>query len=281
MSFLHPVATESIGARATMEDRYVAARLPRDLLFGAVMDGHGGAAMAEYARRTLPLVVADLSKTKEGGLPRDRYAHTGDLLAASFDVVDRMSPVAMDPRATLHTGCTTVAAVLDAAQQEIWCANCGDALALLIRHDGSFLPMSQEHKAARAGPEAERIRQAGGDIVCDAYGTPRVVEAGLNITRSMGDHASKTWIISQPFVCRVRLDASCWAVLLASDGLYDVFKYAEVAALLHAWHTGKEAHPRDMLERLDTMARERGSTDNITLLLLPCAAAAAATSTSP
>ena len=54
----------------------------------------------------------------------------------------------------------------------------------------------------------------------------------LAISRSFGDHSCKRYVTSRPFVNRVELTEDAEFVVLACDGVFDVFQDDEVTSLV-------------------------------------------------
>jgi serine/threonine protein phosphatase PrpC len=113
--------------------------------------------------------------------------------------------------------------------------------------------MSQDHKVER---EKARLEGLGGLITYNdgcarIYGT-------LNIARSIGDHYLKDFVISDPYVTSLTYSKSKidW-LIIASDGLWDVFNPIRVSSILS-----------DNQNNLETLVKEsylNGSTDNISI----------------
>lgn len=149
----------------------------------------------------------------------------------------------------------------------LYVANCGDSRAVLVRRDGSAVPMSIDHKPNR-DDERARIEAAGGRVV--HFGTWRV-EGILAVARAIGDIHLKKWVISQPEIKTRELTLDDTALVLATDGVWDVVENSDVAEIC------AELYRRDgsLKEKLDYIARritrtafDRGSVDNITTLVV-------------
>ncbi|RVW28538.1 Protein phosphatase 2C 16 [Vitis vinifera] len=73
--------------------------------------------------------------------------------------------------------------------------------------------------------ELARIEEAGGQILY--WQGPRV-EGVLSMTRAIGDHYLKPWIISEPEVAFTTRSDEDECLILASDGLWDVLSNEQV-----------------------------------------------------
>ncbi|KAJ0074897.1 hypothetical protein Patl1_33983 [Pistacia atlantica] len=96
-------------------------------------------------------------------------------------------------------------------------ANVGDSRVVLCRGKRA-IPLTVDHKLERED-ELARIRDKGGRIV--QWGCLRV-EGVLSMSRAIGDHGLKPWIISVPEVTFTPRTEDDEFLILASDGLWDV-----------------------------------------------------------
>jgi len=112
----------------------------------------------------------------------------------------------------------------DATGHSNMCMQCpaGDSRAV-IQRDGSSIALTSDHKPERED-EAARIRSAGGRIV-RSNGALRVMGM-LAMSRAVGDHYLRPYVIAEPEVsCMVRCHGD-QVLILATDGLWDVFRCA-------------------------------------------------------
>lgn len=157
--------------------------------------------------------------------------------------------------------------------QGLWVANSGDSRCVLRTRD-QVMQMSSDHKP-EAPAEMDRIQEAGG-VVLNISGVHRVM-GNLSLSRSLGDWYMRPYVIPHPAVSqwspaervkgRPPKDHRELYLLLATDGLWDVFTSAEACAILdrgQAW----ARQPNAALVELVRTARVRGSEDNITVMLV-------------
>jgi serine/threonine protein phosphatase PrpC len=220
-----------------MEDRLCVERLSDGTIFIGVFDGHGGDEVAQMCIEQGPKIM-------------------NILLLSNPDVSAciRLLYKQLDQKASLmsHTVGTTAAVVL-IRKDRIWFSNCGDAMIVAKPHASYARYMSQDHKVER---EKARLEGLGGLITYNdgcarIYGT-------LNIARSIGDHYLKDFVISDPYVTSLTYSKSKidW-LIIASDGLWDVFNPIRVSSILS-----------DNQNNLETLVKEsylNGSTDNISI----------------
>jgi protein phosphatase 2C len=149
----------------------------------------------------------------------------------------------------------------------------GDSRAVLCRA-GQAIPLTQDHKPARQD-ERERVERCGGQIV-DHRGLR--VQGVLAMTRALGDHALRPYVIADPEVTRVARCQGDQLLLLASDGLWDVMG-CQVAVTLalrclqsaYARGATRFAAARIAAKVLVRAALDKGTRDNITVVVVDLA----------
>ncbi|KAH6779119.1 homology to ABI2 [Perilla frutescens var. hirtella] len=288
--------TSVCGRRKEMEDSVVA--LPRFLtipsfmvghpnfisdnqyltghVFG-VYDGHGGSEVANYCRDRLHLVLAE-----EMGIAKENWhmkcnweAEWMNIFLNCFRKLD--DEVGEFPDAPGSVGSTAVVAVV--CSTHIIVANCGDSRAVLCR--GRLpMPLSVDHKPNRED-ECLRIEAAGGRVInWDGYR----VSGFLAVSRSIGDRYLRPYVVADPEIMIVPRAKQDECLILASDGLWDVMTNEEACDLARRrivlWDkrngailsegTGKEADAaaQDAADYLVRLALERGSRDNISVIVV-------------
>jgi serine/threonine protein phosphatase PrpC len=91
----------------------------------------------------------------------------------------------------------TTAVVCLVGSRQLYVANCGDSRAVLCRN-GVAIPLSDDHKPARED-ETARVEAAGGQILF--WNGVRVMGV-LAVSRAIGDHCLRPFVIAKPEVCR-------------------------------------------------------------------------------
>ena len=169
-------------------------------------------------------------------------------------------------------------------------------ITVVSSRSGKGLRLSFDHKPSLP-EEQERIKQAGGFVVQNRVNgfhfqilhTLHTLSAILAVSRSLGDHAMKKYIISDPFVSKNTLvpDSDAF-IIVACDGVWDVLQDDEVAKI--AIQTEQNEMPRlrqefpaedpedegEVNNELCTLiaqniikeALSRNSTDNITVVVV-------------
>ncbi|GAX82159.1 hypothetical protein CEUSTIGMA_g9587.t1 [Chlamydomonas eustigma] len=165
-------------------------------------------------------------------------------------------------------GSTAVVAVV--GKRRVWVANCGDSRAVLCR-SGKAIQLTDDHKPDRED-EAERVKKAGGQVL---YWNGHRVMGILAMSRAIGDHNLRPYVISDPEVTAVARSPEDDFLLLASDGLWDVLCNQDAVdlakrCLARAWEKGasRKAAARIAASVLTKAAIDKGSRDNVTVVLV-------------
>ncbi|OWM78879.1 hypothetical protein CDL15_Pgr003050 [Punica granatum] len=248
------------GRRESMEDTHFL--LPhmcneKDVHMFGIFDGHRGAAAAEFSARALPGFLQTFSSTHS----------PNNALFEAFVETDIAFKNELDSRRKIrgavqkdwHPGCTAIAALI--VRDKLFVANAGDCRTILCRA-GRPLPLSIDHLASRI-EERDRVTKAGGQVKWQVD-TWRVGVAALQVTRSIGDDDLKPAVTAEPEITETLLSVEDEYLVMASDGLWDVISNEEVVSIIR--DTVKE--PGMCSKRLATEAAERGSKDNITVIVV-------------
>ncbi len=208
------------GVRRDMEDKHVAlVSVPQDpgMAFGAVYDGHGGVAAAEFCRVHLhkhaladPVFKSDIHKAITNG-----FLKTDE----EFRQVCA--------RQRIEAGCTACTVFVTA--QKIICANAGDSRAILSRK-GQVFELSHDHKPFDAA-ERKRIEKAGSRVEDNR------VDGRLAVSRAIGDFDFKRArglppdqqpVSPAPDILEEDRTPDDEYIVLACDGLWDILENESV-----------------------------------------------------
>ncbi|GER45116.1 protein phosphatase 2C family protein [Striga asiatica] len=239
----------SPGKRSSMEDFYETRIDGVDGeivgLFG-VFDGHGGARAAEYVKQNLftnlikhPKFISDTKSAIA-----DAYSHTDSEFLKSENNQNR------------DAGSTASTAIL--VGDRLLVANVGDSRAVICR-GGDAIAVSRDHKPDQTD-ERQRIEDAGGFVMW--AGTWRVGGV-LAVSRAFGDRLLKQYVVADPEIQEEKVDDTLEFLILASDGLWDVVTNEEAVSM-----TRPISDPEEAAKRLMQEAHQRGSGDNITVVVV-------------
>ncbi|EEF36185.1 protein kinase and PP2C-like domain-containing protein [Ricinus communis] len=259
----HPVLSwgsfATCGKRETMEDRHFL--MPhmcdeKDIHVFGIFDGHRGAAAAEFSAQAMPGFLRSLAfVTSPKSALFEVFISTDLAFRNELDSHRKSRVIQKD----WHPGCTAIAALI--VRDKLFIANAGDCRSILCRSGRAF-SLSKDHIASCL-EERERVVSAGG-LVKWQVDTWRVGPAALQVTRSIGDDDLKPAVTAEPEITETTLSSEDEFLVMASDGLWDVVSNEEVVDIIR--DTVKE--PGMCSKRLATEAAERGSKDNITVIVV-------------
>ncbi|KAK3152147.1 hypothetical protein QOZ80_2BG0155040 [Eleusine coracana subsp. coracana] len=239
----------SPGKRASMEDFYEART---DTIDGAIVglfgvyDGHGGARAAEYVKQHL---FSNLIKHQKF------FSDTKAAIAETYTHTDSEFLKA-DSSQTRDAGSTASTAIV--VGDRLIVANVGDSRAVVCK-GGEAIAVSKDHKPDRS-EERQRIEDAGGFVMW--AGTWRVGGV-LAVSRAFGDKLLKQYVVADPDIKEEVVDKTLEFLILASDGLWDVVSNEEAVAMVRPIQDPEQAAEKLLLE-----AFQRGSSDNITVVIV-------------
>lgn len=142
----------------------------------------------------------------------------------------------------------------------LYCANVGDSRAVLGCNNGKPAQrLSFDHKASEKSEDA-RIANCGGFVR-----NGRVMGL-LTVSRSFGDHPLKHLITAIPHVSSTPLCKDKGIVILACDGMWDVFEDQEAVDFCQQLrNNGNEVN---LAQALIDECLKRKTTDNVTVLVV-------------
>ena len=228
--------------------------------FFAVYDGHGGKRAAAWAvDRLLPNLLETRAPASD-----DRAAALDEASVAAFlktdrEFLDHAALSGMPDGSTAVTCMLQPPATADGPRR-LLVANLGDSRVCVVRTDGSATALSDDHKPNRPDERA-RVQAAGGVVV---FAGCWRVQGNLAVSRAFGDSHCKPYGVSaEPELSRFDVADTDQFLVLASDGLWDVVDEAQCGHMLR-----RCTDPLDGARALCEMASQRGSMDNITVLVV-------------
>eukprot|EP00013_Stygamoeba_regulata_P023846 CAMPEP_0177649274 /NCGR_PEP_ID=MMETSP0447-20121125/11292_1 /TAXON_ID=0 /ORGANISM="Stygamoeba regulata, Strain BSH-02190019" /LENGTH=283 /DNA_ID=CAMNT_0019152007 /DNA_START=262 /DNA_END=1109 /DNA_ORIENTATION=+ len=188
--------------------------------FFGVYDGHGGKQAALYCQQNFH----EFFKECLAEYPPDKRTdeNLAEVMRAAFAKTD----AEMKPNVGSSCGaCAVVSVILrdGSGNRKLLTGNAGDARAVLLSN-GEAVTLTRDHKASNE-EEEKRIIDVGGFVRNGR------VNATLAVTRALGDHCMKQFIISEPNVTVRDLTPSDSLLLLACDGVWDVLTVEDACKL--------------------------------------------------
>eukprot|EP01114_Cavostelium_apophysatum_P016202 TRINITY_DN4554_c0_g1_i1.p1 TRINITY_DN4554_c0_g1~~TRINITY_DN4554_c0_g1_i1.p1 ORF type:complete len:489 (+),score=113.27 TRINITY_DN4554_c0_g1_i1:368-1834(+) len=260
------------GNRKCMEDQHVI--LPHiNELFGlngftqqaffAVYDGHVGNLAAIYCRMQLHVnIMKELIKRGTTDA-EDLNSTIHHAFLKTNEDFNRMAK-----REGVSAGTTALTALI--REDCFYVANAGDSEAVLCK-GGQAILLSTSHLPDK-DEEKLRIHKAGGTVVW--FGTWRV-NGVLSVSRGIGDPNLDQVVIADPAIIKCERSSDDEFLILASDGLWNAFKYQEACDFVRETLVVREGDEETLAskkERLgQTLADEaikRKSSDNVTVVVI-------------
>lgn len=233
--------------------------------FFAVYDGHGGRAAVEYTQAKLhEILLSELRAARSaapqcspGGLVALTDQAVSDALTRTFQKVDDQLRLV----GAWRCGCTATVALQRKTQSgsRLYVANVGDSRAIAVDCMHGECRVSVDHRPSDPS-EVRRVEGEGGFV------SRGRVAGQLGVSRALGDHALKGSGVSwRPYV-GVRDSSEDIALIIASDGLWDVMSDIDARDVLE--NCIEQRMPEQAAQHLVTAAQRAGSTDNITCLVV-------------
>lgn len=276
--------------------------------FAAVFDGHGGDECSNYLVEALPRnirqhmlaerellrkAIESSRNAAKGGVHSEQAEDAASelmrrILKAAYLRTDREF---ITPNTAPQSGSTAATVIL--MGRRLFAANVGDSRVVLCRGGGQCVELTSDHKPSRPD-EAARVRAAGGFIL------HKRVMGELAITRAFGDKSFKLGIkamleeeadsttgsgigdsdiaakdltaplvSAEPEIASMVLSHNDEFLLLACDGLFDVFRSQDAIALARQELIAHRGEPAEVARILSDQAiRVRRSRDNVSILII-------------
>lgn len=278
------------GVRPTNEDAHILMcdwyQTQKPAALFAVLDGHGGAAVANHAALHLAEEFRE-ELDSHGWVSEDARCGAAE---CAFLALDRRLVRELGAERVHNCGSTCITGVIwpegdsstgsGDSHYRLLLANLGDSRGILAR-GGGLIGETMDHKPD-APNEERRIREAGGEVItfCGLSTGPARVDGLLACARAFGDHCFKADASIPPEKQKVSplpeiYEFTCLpgdVIILACDGVFDVLTSAEVAALVcNELPIGNSVAAADLAIVAKAVANEalkRGTMDNVTCLIV-------------
>ena len=222
--------------KTSMEDRFAFKDLfcndPQSGFF-AVYDGYSGSMAAEKCARYLGEILEE--KVERIYNTSMKHKNVDAEISAAFnDAYEEMDKILLygveEQSRNRWSGCSALTCLLRG--NNLYVANAGNIRAVLCRGDGSIERLSNDHSPWDK-KERHRIRKAKGDVT--KSDKTALVNGVVRSTRGLGNHGDpilKTSVIRTPVVNCLTLEDTDQFLILASDGVWQVFSEEEVILLM-------------------------------------------------
>lgn len=233
-----PLSVASIkGGRSYMEDEYLVNEDNASLLL-AVFDGHGGADVSQYMKKHF-LEILEGCKTSKN----DAHSEKAEEIKITLAKIDEQILSGPHAHRFHEQGSTSCMVYLEKTKSDGSCdaamtltaSNVGDSRAVLAR--GMYaVELTEDHKP-ELPEEKQRVEGFGGYVSWhgsrDKSGNPIPtkgvyrVNGNLALSRSMGDRYMRPFVSSEPDFKHVELTPDDEFIIVATDGIWDVFSSQE------------------------------------------------------
>jgi len=240
-----------IGFRFTMEDHLI---INGSWNFIGLFDGHAGRTAADYCGKNYPNIL----KQKLKILEEKKDTNVLQIMKEAFMTVNDDFRIWLKTAKIpiKHVGTTAISILIK--DNILYAANIGDSRAVLVRN-GSAIRFTEDHKPCN-DDEEERIRSLGGWVTRDEVSR---VNGSLAVSRSIGDFYMHPLVSTEPFLQSSELTPEDEYLIIACDGLWDVFSDQEAAIIAI-----KSADVKTAAIKLRDLAYLRGSDDNISVVVI-------------
>ena len=231
----------------------------------AIYDGHGGTFAAGFLQRNFPTYFLAAS----GDTMRKKMKATCQKLEEDLITYLQTKERVEDQSKYGSCGSTLVATFVKDGLA--YFMHVGDSRAVL-ESEGKVVFATADHKVGNKD-EFQRIKELKADGFIHLYANGARI-GGLAISRAFGDYTLKNKlkneckgpvIIAEPDYMAQHLTKQNKFLVLASDGLWDTLTNEKVIQILN---DKKDDDIDSITQLLATTAIEKGSTDNITVMLV-------------
>lgn len=276
------------GRRKTQEDAHSAVpkllegeeeeEAQRPFAFFGVYDGHGGEKASEWVGQHFDKIFGD--KITQSGNQTSAEVLSKALREAFLEVEDQWMGIADQKKECSGT----TAAVVVVKDNDIIVGNVGDTEVVVAASDEAeqlqAIAVTEVHNPKKNKAEGERVVKEGGIIHRDRVGHPQFNPdlMSIAISRAIGDYGFKakeftggknSGLIAEPYVTTLTLQPNKHKFcIIACDGLWDVITADEAVAFIAKEQAKEDSDAEDAAKALVEAAYKKGSTDNITVLVI-------------
>ena len=242
--------------REYMEDRFsILVHFPhkeQNKSLFAIFDGHGGNQISHYLMNNFFSVFLKFSEKYNNQNYEKIFQKTFSHLDDEIKKIQNSQK--MGSTATIILLTREMDQILG-PQKVIYCANLGDSNCQLINKNG-YKKITYEH---RCNDDMEEKRIKKGNIINGRVG------GNISVTRSFGDFNMREYgLISEPYINKICVnDNEKNFLILASDGVWD---FIGEEALFYSCFNNEDSY--DICKKIMEKAKENGSTDNMTCIVI-------------
>merc|ERR1719324_88091 len=246
----------------------------RDFALFAIFDGHGGKQVGQFIKTFLAVELANAFNSEEGA--KDEKLSDKLLKKATEATFQRLDSRVATELTGAYDGCTACVLLVNA--EVCICANLGDSMAYLNRHDKDqeiqAIPLQIRQHKCWMMKEKERILRAGGAVENGR------INGVLEVSRAFGDITLKKFgVLCSPEYMKFTVDRSKdQYVILACDGFWNAWPAGEALEFTTDLVESEEARAEREEEDVDYkgccrdlvqhVVEEKKAQDNVSVILL-------------
>lgn len=140
--------------------------------------------------------------------------------------------------------------------------NLGDSRLSIVYTNGKSSSITRDHKPDDS-IEKSRIEKMGGNIYKDSESVVRIGD--LSLSRAFGDGDNAPYISQKPDVFYKKITLDTKYIIMGCDGLWDVINSEEIGQIIN---TITKSNPENLAVELANLAITKGSTDNISIIVI-------------
>ena len=218
----------------------------------SIYDGHGGNKISQFLKNNIPCLYCN-AKLK--------YPLTDKHHIKIFNFLQERI---ISGKYGYSQGSTCLINILYRYNNELYMniLNLGDCRLTIVNVNNTFDQITTDHKPDDK-IESKRISDIGGKIYKDSEGIYRIGD--LSLARAFGDGDNAPYISHIPDIYTIKITKKHEFIVMACDGLWDVIENDELYKLLKKYQINKLSN---YATELATEALNRGSTDNISIIVL-------------
>jgi serine/threonine protein phosphatase PrpC len=233
----------------------------KQLNFFAVYDGHGGKKVSRYLKNNLSQYFT--GKNIEYNPTHTNYKK---YIERVFDHIQNKLVIECKNFAE-HVGSTALIVIQypnGKGKSSCYIANIGDCRAIKCNRNNIALQLTKDHKPNTPG-EKYRIENMGGTITYDGY-DHRIM--GLSLSRAFGDLDARPYVIHNPNIFKSDVLKSDKFMVIACDGLWDVLSNQHVINFINSKYSTINNKKINIARLLANYAIKKGTTDNVTVIIV-------------
>ena len=274
--FLHKISL--LGKRPSNEDaEYYLLNLDgndktkRSINLLAIFDGHGGPLISKYLTNNLLEYFYNKDIIPQSIKPHNLKYHK--FIQKLYNFIQEK--IRNEIKESRMMGSTALIAQIynHKGINRLQIINAGDCRAVICNKYNIGTALTKDHKPTTF-EEHTRITQMGGQIMQLPNDDPRIM--GLSVSRSLGDVDAKPYVSHQPEIFDYVLDMEDKFLILGCDGLWDVFDNQSAVDFVlgemkkndYKINIDTNNLQRNIAKKIAEKAIEKGSTDNVSCLML-------------